>query len=95
MNQNEILQKIKSLNMGERIELGEKIDKRIMEKLLPEETGKHSTDELNKNLTSVVKLLLFRIRLLEQNQNRASKNSKNLETHGKPGSIKPRLEYIG
>ena len=94
MNQNEILQKIKTLNMGERIELGEKIDKRIMEKLLPEETGKHSTDELNKNLTSVVKLLLMRIKLLEENQNRA-KNLENLETHGKPGSIKPKPEYIG
>ena len=42
-----------------------------------------------------VKLLLFRIKLLEQSRTLLNKKLRNLETDGKYDSLKPELEYIG
>ena len=70
------------------------IDRHIIEDLA-EQTGNDSTDKTNKNLMKAVKLLLFRIKLLEQSRTLMNNKLRNLETGGKYASLKPELEYIG
>ena len=71
------------------------IDKHIIEELLGEQIDNDSTDKTGKNLMKAVKLLLFRIKLLEKNGTFLNKKIRNLETGGKSNAIKPKLEYIG
>lgn len=71
------------------------IDKHIIEELLGEQIDNDSTDKTGKNLMKAVKLLLFRIKLLEKNGTLLNKKIRNLETGSKSDSIKPKLEYIG
>ena len=70
------------------------IDRHIIEELLAEQTGNYATDQTG-NLIKAVKLLLFRIKLLEKNRTILNKKIRNMETGGKYESLKPELEYIG
>ena len=92
MDEKEMQQDAKPVNRGGMLK---EIDRHIIEELLAEQTGNDSTDKTNKNLMKAVKLLLFRIKLLEPSRTLMNKKLRNRETGGKHDSFKPELEYIG